>query len=186
MVSIDCHEDSEGLRVIYPVGEMFAVRRDMQKAQDTLANEPGDGRYGFYNIHVVAAPKSTFADHNLKVEDCIPVLSKIFPRAETYTVHPLILSVEPLRYSPQEKDPVVFGVGDHLFLKVERAGEFVQYFWYECWFEPEAALVSKLREAFVAINALVPAMIADYCLDRFGAIGDERFLSTYLTALASE
>lgn len=177
MASIGFVDDSEGMRCIYPIAEMSNVRRDMQKAEEIHASEPGDGQYGFYNIHVIEEPKVKFKDYNLKVADCISLLSAYLPRAREYVVYPIG------QFNGKEEGVIVFGE-NYMFIKIEPEGEFVQYLWFECMpNESQAHLMATFREAFLAIDAVVPSMIADYWMDAFGAIGDDRFLSAYLHTL---
>ncbi|MEM8855922.1 MAG: hypothetical protein AAGD34_19625, partial [Pseudomonadota bacterium] len=111
-MSISYPDDSEGMRNIYPVEQMLAVHRDMQKADETRQNDPGDGKYGFYNIHVIEEPKCTFADHKLKLDDCIPVLSAILPRVAEYRIVPDYGWI-------QEDNPIVFGLSSRLLIKIQ-------------------------------------------------------------------
>ena len=76
-----------------------------------------------------------------------------------------------------------FGFDESCFVKLEADGDRVKQIWFECGTE-DAGQLAALRDAILAIDALVPSMIADYWNDMSGRVQDAAFLGEYFRQLA--
>jgi hypothetical protein len=87
-------------------------------------------------------------------------------------------------YGTYEDEAHCYGLDATCFLKLEADGCLVRQVWYHVETQDPESL-GKLREAIVALDQLVPSVVADYWLDCTGVVRDRDFLDEYLRALSN-
>jgi hypothetical protein len=177
---IAIHEDDEGMRNLYPMPAHDEAASDIRAALDAGVRNNAPGGIGWTDVHVIKPPSTTFADAGLTLDDTIAVLSPLMPRVRRFWSG-LLGRNDPL--AGKQADAYCFGFDATCFVKLEPKGEFVERIWFEARTNDDPHL-AMLRKALVAIDALSPALIADYWLDVTGPVGDQTFLDSYFNALS--
>jgi hypothetical protein len=178
---ISIHEDDEGMRNLYPAAAQREAEADVQTAIDAgIRNRAPDG-IGWTDVHVVKTPKITFADVGLTLVAAEAALSPLMPRVRRFWSG-LLGRNDPLAAS--QTDAYCFGFDATCFIMLEPKGDRVERIWFEARTQNPEHLAA-LRKGLVAIDALAPAVIADYWLDATGAVADGDLLDAYFKALAN-
>ncbi|NOT39875.1 MAG: hypothetical protein HOP13_05225 [Alphaproteobacteria bacterium] len=176
---ISIHEDDEGMRNLYPLAAHKEAAADVQGAIDAGIRNKVPGGIGWTDVHMIKPPGTTFADAGLALAAATAALSPLMPRVRRFWSG-LLGRNDPL--AAQQADAYCFGFDATCFIKLEPKGELVERIWYEAR-TGDAAHMAVLRKALLAIDALSPALIADYWLDATGPVGEAAFLDVYFKAL---
>jgi hypothetical protein len=176
---IEIHEDDEGMRNVYPLAARAEAEKDMTTSIEAAERNRAPDGIGWTDVHLIEAPAMTFADAGLTLAAASTALTPLMPRIRRYWAG-LLGRNDPL--AAYETDAYCFGSA-HCFIKLEPKGDLVERIWFEAH-DTDAASLATLRSALLAINALSPALIADYWLHATGAVGDQTFLDAYFKALA--
>lgn len=179
-LEIAIHEDDEGMRNLYPMAGYGDAVSDVQEAIDAAARNRATDGIGWTDVHLIKPPKTTFADAGLTLSAAASVLEPLMPRVHRFWSG-LLGRNDPLAAS--QTDAHCFGFDATCFVKLEPKGTLVERIWYEAHTD-DAERLAALRKALVAIDALSPALIADYWLEAAGPVADPVFLDAYFTALA--
>jgi len=177
---ITIHEDDEGMRNLYPLAAYGDAVTDVQEAIAAAARNCATDGIGWTDVHVIKPPKITFADAGLTLDAAATALEPLMPRVRRFWSG-LLGRNDPLATSQTEAH--CFGFDATCFVKLEPKGALVERIWYEARTD-DAARLAALRKALLAIDALSPALIADYWLDAAGPVADTVFLNAYFKALA--
>lgn len=179
-LEIAIHEDDEGMRNLYPIAAHEHASGDMQASIDAAERNRAPHGAGWTDVHLIKPPKITFADAGLTLATATTALEPALPRVHRFWPG-LLGRNDPL--AAAQTDAYCFGFDAGCFVKLEPANTFVERIWYEARTADPAQLAS-LRTALVAIDALSPALIADYWLGAAGPVADPAFLDAYFKALA--
>jgi hypothetical protein len=179
-LEIAIHEDDEGMRNLYPMAARDDASGDMQASIDAgVRNRAPDG-IGWTDVHLIKPPKITFADAGLTLAAATAALEPLMPRVRRFWSG-LLGRDDPL--AANQADAYCFGFDAECFVKLQPTNAFVERIWYEAR-TADPAQLAILRSALIAIDALSPALIADYWLGAAGSVADSAFLDTYFEALA--
>lgn len=176
---IEIHEDDEGMRNLYPLIARAEAEKDMTASVKAAERNRAPDGIGWTDVHLIEAPATTFADAGLTLTAASAALTPLMPRIRNYWAG-LLGRNDPL--AAHETDAYCFGSA-RCFVKLEPKDDFVERIWFEAR-NTDAASLATLRRALLAINALSPAVIADYWLHATGAVGDPTFLDAYFKALS--
>lgn len=177
---ISIHEDDEGMRNLHPLAAYGEAVADMEDAIKASARNRAPDGVGWTDMHLIKAPKTTFADAGLTLSDAAAALEPLLPRVRRFWSG-LLGRNDPLAAS--QTDAYCFGFDATCFVMLEPKGALVERIWFEARTN-DATRLAILRKALLAIDALSPAMIADYWLEAAGPIADDVFLDAYFNALA--
>lgn len=149
-------------------------------------NRAPDG-LGWTNVHLIQPPSTGYSKFGLRVTDAASVLEPSLPRVQEFIATASAGFDRSIRdpWGRYDHNAYCFGFDAACFLKLEVARELVEHIWFECRTR-EAAKVAALRQAMVAIDALVPSAIADYWNDMAGAVQDSAFLDQYFRQLTEQ
>jgi hypothetical protein len=179
-IEIAIHEDDEGMRNLYPMAGYSDAIADVQEAIDASARNRATDGIGWTDVHLIKPPKITFADAGLTLAAAASALAPLMPHVRHFWSG-LLGRNDPLATSQTEAH--CFGFDATCFVKLEPKGVLVERIWYEARTD-DASRLAVLREALVAIDALSPALIADYWLDAAGPVADPMFVDAFFKALA--
>lgn len=171
------------MRRLYPLAAGAEVARDLDEAAGAGAADQAPDGVGWTGVHVIRAPRDDYAAAGLTVHDADVALAAVLPRVRDFaaTASGGFEGHDP--YGSYEDDAYCYGGGADLFVKVEADGAKVGSIWFQVETQDPDRL-AKLRAALVAVDRLVPSIVADYWLDRTGPVGDSAFLDDYLHELA--
>ena len=82
-----------------------------------------------------------------------------------------------------QNDAHCYGLGSHLFIKIEEASGKIESVWFEAIPKNGDELL-LLRKAIEAVDRVQPLSIADYWLHKGGSVSDQEFLDRYCDAIA--
>ena len=181
-LEIAIHEDDEGMRNLSPMAGYGEAIADVQQAIDAGERNRAPDGLDWTDIHLIKPPKSTFADAGLTLSAATAALEPLMPRVRRFWCG-LLGRDDP--FAASQTDAHCFGFDASCFLKFEPKGTLVERIWYEARTD-NAAHLAALRNALVALDALSPALIADYWLDAAGPVADQIFLDAYFKALAMD
>lgn len=88
-------------------------------------------------------------------------------------------------FGTYEEDAWCFGLGPHCYLKLDEKDELVGGIWFDLSTDDPDA-IDRLRRAILAIDALVPSMVADYFLNFSGAVSEGNSLDRYFATLVEQ
>jgi hypothetical protein len=182
---IHIHEDDWGMRCLHPLAAAAEVTDEIRVARAAgEANRAPDGA-GWTDVHIIQQPQRDYAAIGLTLDQAAAALAPVLPRIRRFAATAMAGfgagAHDP--YGSYEQDAHCYGFDAGCFIKVD-GDELVRQIWFNAETD-DAARLEKLRQAIVAIDRLVPSIIADYWLDRTGKVGDSAFLHEYLRALAS-
>jgi hypothetical protein len=184
-VKIHIHEDSWGMRSLYPAAASADVLDDLRQAAAAgIANRDPSG-VGFTDIYVIQPPKLKFADIGLPLTTIKVALAGIMPVVSEFnaTIGGAIGRAERDPYGSYDAEPHCFGYGPDCFIKIEATNDFVSEIWFEAQ-SSDPARLGALRTALLAVNSVTPVVIADYCIDAGGHVGDAAFLDAYFKEIS--
>ncbi|HEX6681412.1 MAG TPA: hypothetical protein VF062_01355 [Candidatus Limnocylindrales bacterium] len=182
--AIHIHEDDWGMRRLHPLAAAVEVREELGAAQAaSIANRAPDGA-GWTGLHVIQPPEHDYAEAGLSFAQAGAVLAPILPRVRRFAATAMAGfgdgSHDP--YGTYEEDAHCYGVDETCFIKLDGQDSLVHQIWFQAETH-DAARLQELRRAIVALDQLVPSLIADYWLDCTGVIADDAFLDRYLSVL---
>jgi hypothetical protein len=180
VAQISIHEDDEGMRNLYPMAARTEADADMKAAIDASARNRAPDGVGWTDVHLIEPPKTTFADVGLTLAAVVAALEPLMPRVRRFICGGGDPTRNPFAYRDDGAD--CFGFDESCFIKLEATGDLVEAIWYEARTE-NAEELAALRKALHAIDALTPALIADYWLDTTGPVADPAFMDAYFKAL---
>jgi hypothetical protein len=183
--SIHIHEDDIGMRCLHPLAALGEVADDLRAADAASeANRAPDG-LGWTDVHVIKGPEHDYAEAGLRLDQADAALAPILPRVRHFA------ATASAGFGPDAHDPYgtyddeayCYGLDGACFLKLEADGHLVRQIWYHVETQ-DAQRLAQLRQAIVAIDQLVPSVVADYWLDCTGIVRDDDFLDGYLRSLS--
>lgn len=184
---IHVHEDDWGMRNLYPIAVRAAVERDIADAADAGERNRDPSGFGWTDMYVTQPPEQGYADVGLTLAAAEAVLTPILPRVRNFnaTVFSAMGRSTPDPYGAYEDEAWCFGLGPHCYVKLDEQDDLVGGVWFDInTDDPDA--IDRLRRAILAIDALVPSMIADYFLKFSGAVSEEGSIERYFTLLAEQ
>jgi hypothetical protein len=145
------------------------------------------GGVGWTDVHIIQAPQHTYEDAGLTFAQAEAALTDILPRVREFAATASGGFGEGAHdpYGTYEKDAHCYGIDASCFVKLDGAGPLVRQIWFQAETR-DAERLQALQRAIVAIDRLVPSVIADYWLDCTGAVGDAAFLGRYLDMLGDQ
>lgn len=187
VAKIHIHEDEWGMRCLRPLAAAAEVAADLRAAEAASgANRAPDG-VGWTDVHVIAAPAHDYAAAGLTFAQADAALTPIMPRVRRF-VATASAGFDEGAQDPMgsyEDDAYCYGVDASCFVKLDGDEPLVQQIWYGADTEDPACL-DRLRRAIIAVDRLVPSVIADYWLDCAGSVADGEFLDRYMRMLVRE
>ncbi|MFZ1727761.1 MAG: hypothetical protein WBO29_13005 [Albidovulum sp.] len=179
MLKVHIHEDDLYMRNLYPSAALDEAKQDIANAVDAgIKNRAPDG-WGWTDIYLTQPPAITYASLGVQMADMAAVISPILPRIPNFEVG---FGWQPPD-RPKETNAYCYGFGRQLFLKLDADGPLVANLWFDARTNQDAEL-TKLKEALLAINGLIPSIIVDYWLNATGEIDDKKFFQRYLDDIA--
>ncbi|NUO57438.1 MAG: hypothetical protein HOV71_21225 [Hamadaea sp.] len=171
------------MRCLHPLAAAAEVGRDLDvAAQASEANRAPDGA-GWTDVHVIQAPEHDYAQAGLPVGAADAALAPILPRVRRFAATAMAGFDGHDPFGTYEEDAYCYGVDASLFVKLETDGAQVRHIWFQAETgDPER--LQELKAALLAVDRLVPSIVADYWLDRTGPVGDLGFFDDYLAELA--
>jgi hypothetical protein len=183
-ISIHIHEDDWGMRNLYPAGALREVAADMHEASEASLRNRAPNGIGWTDVHLIKPPSLDYASVGLGLNDVCSALEPLMPRVRKFTATATagfrLGAHDPL--GSYEQDACCYGFGSDCFIKLAPHEELVKHIWFECTTQDPEKLAA-LRAAVLAINELVPSVIADYWNDMTGAVHDIAFLDRYFQEL---
>lgn len=178
---IHIHEDDWGMRTLHPLAAEAEVLRDMAASAAAAERNSIPGG-GWTDVHATEAPSATYAEAGLRLEDAAFALEPILPRVHRFYADTSAAAEgreDPL--GGYEEEAWCYGIHRDCFVKLEPRDALVEDVWFGFWgADPGAAAL--LRRAFLAIDRLVPSLVADHFLRLAGRIGEAGFLNSYFEA----
>jgi hypothetical protein len=181
---IHIHEDDWGMRCLYPISAAVEVADEVRAAQAAGdANRAPDGA-GWTQLHVIQPPTHDYTEASLSFTQADAVLAPILPRVRRFAATAMAGFGDGAHdpFGTYEDDAHCYGTDASCFIKLDGNDPLVRRIWFQAETH-DAERLQALRHAIVALDQLVPSIIADYWLDRTGAVGDDTFLDTYMRAL---
>jgi hypothetical protein len=174
------------MRCLHPLVAVDEVADDVRAADAASeANRAPDG-IGWTNVHVIAPPEHDYAEAGLRLDQADAVLTPILPRVRRFTATASagfgLDAHDP--FGTYEDEAYCYGLDATCFLKLEAGGSLVRQVWFHVA-TPDPERLAQLRQAIVALDQLVPSIVADYCLHCTGVVRDRDFLDRYVRALPS-
>lgn len=187
VTKIHIHEDEWGMRCLHPLAAAAEVAADLSKAEaSSEANRAPDG-VGWTDVHIIAAPAHNYAATGLTFAQADAALTPIMPRVRRFVATATAGfdegAQDPL--GSYEDDAYCYGIDASCFVKLDGNEPLVQQIWYGAD-TADPAHFDRLRRAIIAVDRLVPSVIADYWLDCAGSVADSEFLNRYMRMLVQE
>ena len=182
-LGIRIHEDDWGMRNLYPVQAFVEVQGDLDQSIQASIDNRADNGIGWTAVHLIEHPANDYAAVGLELRAASLALEALLPRVTNFTATAMSGfgdKKDPL--GSYETDAYCFGFDASCFIKLDPIDDVVKAAWFECR-TADAAKLSGLRSGLLAINQLVPSVVADYWLHVGGLIGDAEFLQAYLEQL---
>jgi len=183
-LSIHIHEDDWGMRSLVPLAAFAEIQQDIAKAQEASAKNAAPNGGGWTDMYIARPPSIDYSAIPLRLNDAVEVLAKHFPRIPKFTATASAGFSSDVRdpYGSYETEAQCYGTGSSCFIKLEHRDAVVNSIWFEGRTNKHED-ISRLREAVIALNAIVPSVIADYWLSASGVISDRDFMDRYFDAL---
>jgi len=173
--------DEEGMRNLYPLAARARAEVDVAEAQGAWVRDRATGRGGWSESHLAKHPVSGYLGAAVDPAACAAAVGAHLPRIRDFGV-----GDEPASpFYRRETDAHCYGFGDEVFVKFELADGTLASIWFDAMTGDDERL-RALRRALVAINAVVPSVIADFWLEAVGAVADGEFMDRYFVALGLE
>jgi len=182
---IHIHEDEVGGRNLHPLVAAADVAADVGAAAVASEANRAPGGVGWTDVHVIQQPERDYTDAGLRLADADAALAPILPRVRDFAAT-ASAGFEPGAHDPwgvYEDDAYCYGLDAACFIKLEPDGDLVRHIWFAVE-TPDIERLARVRDAIVALDRLVPSVIADYWLDATGEVRDAAFFDAYLRALA--
>lgn len=177
MPEVSVAELDVGMRMLYPRASQSSVRKDVEASRSAgyIRRRKERG----VDAHVIQDPVIGLTDFNIPVRRVELRLEKFLPRIKKFEVEGGVWSWS------EEKAPLCFGFGSHLFIKVERNRDgTVSHIWFDSMTEEEEE-ITALREAFNGLDEICSMLIADYWTKDVGLISDPAFMKSYMSRLVA-
>lgn len=184
--AIHIHEDDWGMRTLHPLSAAKEVQSDIDAAIAAGERNRAPDGAGWTDVHVIAQPSVDYTSAGLSVQQASEALALILPRVRNFaaTASSAMGGGQRDPYGSYETDAHCYGTNAGCFIKLETEGALVRQIWFEC--DTDADDRARLRRGLEAIDRLCASVIADYWLDRTGAVSDAAFMDDYMRALADE
>jgi hypothetical protein len=176
------HEDYVGMRNLHPLIAEDEIAASVHAAAEASERNRAPGGVGWTSVHVIQPPKTDFTAVGLAVAAAGAALEAALPRLHRF--HSGSLSSrgsDP--FAVDEHDAHAYGFDANCFVKLETRGDEVAAIWFDLAPEPSPERRDALRAALVALDRLVPCVVADYWLDMNGRVGDAAFLDHYFAQI---
>jgi hypothetical protein len=186
VAGIHIHEDDWGMRNLYPIAALDHAHIDIGLAIETGERNRVEGGLGWTDMHRIQPPASDYVSAGPEVSKVDAVLAGVLPRVKRFTATAGAgFGGEHDPYGSYETDAYCYGIDRWCFIKVDTTdGNLVTAIWFE-FRSPDPAKLELLRSGLLAIDLLMPSVIADYWVDATGAVADQQFLGAYLDHLLS-
>jgi len=141
-------------------------------------------RQRWTDLHVIQPAKHDYAEAGLGFAQAAAALAPILPRVRRFTATAMAGFGDGAHdpFGSYEVDAHCYGVDASCFIKLDGNNSLVRQVWFQADTQ-DAGRLEKLRHAIVAIDQLVPSIIADYWLKCTGVVGDGAFLEKYMRVL---
>jgi hypothetical protein len=179
MQKIHIHEDHEGMRNLHPAQAISHISNDLAASEEHSAKHRAPDGAGWTELRVIQEPDFTFADLGIPVASLAPSLENVLPRIKKFELG--FGENNPFHYL--DHDAFCYGLGPHLFIKVEVDNDLVESIWFEARPINEDELL-VLRLAIEAIDRVQSLSIVDYWLHMGGTAADRDFMDQYCNAIA--
>lgn len=183
---IHIHEDAWGMRNLYPLAVRAEVDKDMANSVAAAERNRDPSGFGYNDMYAIRPPSQDYADHGLTLASVAVALTPILPRVRQFnaTIYSAMDSAQRDPLGSYDEDAWCFGIGPHCFVKIDEKGELAANIWFDVD-RDDAEAMSLLRKAILAIDTLVPSVIADYYVDFSGPVSEGEYLDRYFAALAA-
>lgn len=187
VTKIHIHEDEWGMRCLHPLAAAAEVAADLRDAEAAIRANRAPHGVGWTDVHIIAAPAHDYAAAGLTFTQADAALTPIMPRVRRFVATASAGFDEGVQdpLGSYEDDAYCYGVDASCFVKLDGDEPLVQQIWYGADTEDPARL-DRLRRAIIAVDQLVPSVIADYWLDCTGSVADGEFLDRYMRMLVQE
>jgi hypothetical protein len=182
---IHIHEDSWGMRNLYPAPALARASRDVTHAAEAGERNRDPSGVGWTDAYVIQEPTTSYLDLELPLAKASRALAGLMPRVRKFYAT-ASAGFDPGRRDPDgsyEEDAHCYGLHRRCFIKLEPEGELIKRIWFDAMTD-DAQELATLRTAILAIEGLARSAIADYWLDVAGAVADAEFLDRYFSKLA--
>lgn len=179
MNRVHIHEDDEGMRSLHPAHAIDDIHRDISASQEHAEKHRAPGGVGWTKVRAIQRPAVSFDVLDVEVGSLARSLEDILPRIREFEIG--FGENNPFHYI--QNDAYCYGLGPHLFIKVEEEAGKIESIWFEARPNNQDELV-LFRKAIEAADRVQPLSIADYWLDMGGAVADQDFLDRYCDAIA--
>jgi hypothetical protein len=183
---IHIHEDDWAMRFLAPVAALDDMDQEFDKSKaHQAAHTDAHGNltrpYGFENTPL------DYSSIPLMLADAAAILEAFFPRVRDF-VATASAGFEAGANDPYglcETDAYCFGTSWECFVKLEHKDGIVRQIWFECWTKDKDD-IARLRNALLAIDAVIPSALSDHWVDACGPVGDAEFMDEYFAALEAQ
>ena len=184
---IHIHEDSWGMRDLYPAAALAHASREVRHAAEAGERNRDPSGAGWTDVYVIQPPTMSYLDVQLPLARASRALAELLPRVRRFYATASagfdLGSRDP--YGSYEEHAHCYGLHRRCFIKLEPEGELVKRIWFEANTD-DAQELATLRAAILAVEGLARSAIADYWLDVAGAVADAQFLDRYFRKLAAD
>src|SRR5438045_693258 len=151
------------MRCLHPLAALDEVADEVSAADAAgEANRAPDG-VGWTDMHIITPPQHDYTEAGLRLDQADAVLAPILPRVRRFAATAMA------GFGPDAHDPYgtyedeahCYGLDATCFVKLEADGSLVRQVWFHVETE-DAERLTQLREAIVALDHLVPSVVADY------------------------
>lgn len=175
------------MRCLHPLAAAAEVTADLRDAEAAIRANRAPHGVGWTDVHIIAALAHDYAAAGLTFTQADAALTPIMPRVRRFVATASAGFDEGVQdpLGSYEDDAYCYGVDASCFVELDGDEPLVQQIWYGADTE-EPARLDRLRRAIIAVDRLVPSVIADYWLDCTGSVADGQFLDRYMRMLVQE
>lgn len=179
MNRVHIHEDDEGMRSLHPAQAIDDISTDIAASQVHSERYRAPGGVGWTSVRAIQRPTSSFDALDMPVGSLAASLEEILPRIREFEIG----FGENNPFHHIQNDAHSYGLGSHLFIKIEEDSGKVESIWFEARPKNKDELL-LFRKAIEAVDRVQPLAIADYWLNMGGAVSDQDFLDQYCESIA--
>jgi hypothetical protein len=179
MNKIQIHEDDEGMRRLHPKQAIDDITVDLTASSEHSEKHRAPGGVGWTKVYSIRSPELTFNSLGVPVSIMAETLERHLTRIRQFELG--FGENNPFHYL--ETDAHCYGLGAHLYIKIDVDGDMIESVWYEALPKDREELL-KFRHAIEAVNAVLPLSCADYWLHMGGSVEDQDFMDQYCKKIA--